>query len=355
MTSSTSCQDDSPLPSVLDSLLDARLAQCSQQHLPALVGELLCQLVDHGLGTIPLPGEGKTMDRWRALAAIAARDLSLAKLYEAHTDALAILAEAGDDHAAPSSVWGVWCAETPDAVLKARPLPAENLLQLDGEKRWCSGAAVLTHALLSYRDEQGRACLAALELDQDGVEIIEDEWMAVGMAATRTARLRLHKVRARQVGAPDFYLRRPGFWHGGAGIAACWHGAAAALASEMRRRLARRNDSHGMARLGSAECALAGATACLHETAQWIDAHPDCTDERNMRRALRARLIVERAASQVIADIGAALGPIPYCAQRRSARLLADLPVWLRQSHGDRDLAALAALCIESEESPWQL
>lgn len=340
------------LPCALEALLDDALEQCPQERLPALAGELLRRLVDSGLGTLPLPGEGATLQRWRALAAVAMRDLSLAKLHEAHTDALAILAEAGEADAPPSSLWGVWCAEAPGTALSARRLPAEHLLQLDGEKRWCSGAAALTHALLSYRDEQGRACLAALELKQDGVRIIEDEWLAVGMAATRTARLQLDGAVARPVGAPGFYLERPGFWHGGAGIAACWHGAAAALVDGMRQRLARRNDSHAMARLGSAECALAASAAVLRETARHIDADPAAGA---MRQVLRARLVAERAALQVIADVGAALGPIPYCTQRRSARLLADLPVWLRQSHAERDMAALAALCTESEETPWQL
>ncbi|WDZ97384.1 acyl-CoA dehydrogenase [Herbaspirillum sp. WKF16] len=355
MNSHASSNDGNALPSALDALLDQPLAQCPQERLPAMVSELLHQLVGSGLATLPLPGRGKTLERWRALAAVAGRDLSLAKLYEAHTDALAILAEAGQADQPPFSVWGVWCAEAPDAVLAAHRLPADDLLQLDGEKRWCSGAAAVTHALLSYRDADGRACLAALDLKQEGVTVIEDEWMAVGMAATRTARLRLDKAIARPVGAPGFYLERPGFWHGGAGIAACWHGAAAALADDMRRRLAQRRDSHALARLGSAECALAGAAACLRDAARRIDAHPGAAGQQSMRNALRARLTVERAALQVIADVGAALGPIPYCAQRRTARLLADLPVWLRQSHAERDLAALATLCTESEETPWQL
>ena len=42
---------------------------------------------------LPLPGSGQTLERWRALAGVAAVDLSLAKLFESHTDALAIMAE----------------------------------------------------------------------------------------------------------------------------------------------------------------------------------------------------------------------------------------------------------------------
>ncbi|MCA1323254.1 acyl-CoA dehydrogenase [Herbaspirillum sp. alder98] len=344
------------LPAAITQLVAAPLAQCNQTELPAVVGDLLCQLVDNGLDALPLPGEGDTLQRWRALAAVAGLDLSLAKLFESHTDALAILAQAGEDDLPHLALWGVWCAESPQAVLKVRPLARDETghdrLLLDGEKHWCSGAHVVSHGLISYRDAQGRSCLAALDLDQEGVQVIDDDWMAVGMAATRTARLQLKNAVARPIGSPDFYLQRPGFWQGGAGIAACWFGAATALADTLREQLAQRHDEHALARLGSTECALHAAAQCLRAAARWIDRNP-ATDA--MRLTLRARLTVEAAAQQSINDIGAALGPRPYCADRRTARLLADLPVFLRQSHAGRDLAQLGATCLDTEHTPWQL
>jgi hypothetical protein len=38
---------------------------------------------------------------------------------------------------------------------------------------------------------------------------------------------------------------------------------------------------------------------------------------------------------------GRALGAAPLCRNERFARAMADLPVFLRQSHAERDLAAL--------------
>jgi len=57
------------------------------------LGMAMRRLLAEGLTELPLPGGGATRERWRALAAVAAIDLSLAKIYEVHTDALAILAE----------------------------------------------------------------------------------------------------------------------------------------------------------------------------------------------------------------------------------------------------------------------
>ena len=48
--------------------------------------------VKSGRLNLPLPGSGRTRERWAALADLAGEDLSLARLAEGHADALAILA-----------------------------------------------------------------------------------------------------------------------------------------------------------------------------------------------------------------------------------------------------------------------
>jgi hypothetical protein len=59
-----------------------------------------------------------------------------------------------------------------------------------------------------------------------------------------------------------------------------------------------------------------------------------------------------------------ALGAGPLCRNARFARALADLPVFLRQSHAERDLAALGELVAASHAAaddtvagaaPWTL
>ena len=98
-----------------DSLLH-RFAHRSQAiERDASLIELMQALQGEQLDVLPLPGQGCTLERWRALARIAGCDLSLAKLYESHTDALAILAECGAAQQAGNSIWGVWAAEPPDA------------------------------------------------------------------------------------------------------------------------------------------------------------------------------------------------------------------------------------------------
>lgn len=97
------------------------------------------------------------------------------------------------------------------------------------------------------------------------------------------------------------------------------------------------------AQLYAAGCALADA-------AEWIDAHP-LEDAEHIARRLRA--VVEAAARATLLHVGHALGAAPYCLDPHLARLLADLPVYLRQSHAERDLAALGQLAAQAPAGGW--
>ncbi|TFW19396.1 acyl-CoA dehydrogenase [Duganella callida] len=338
-----------PTPTATPARLARALAEMDTGLKP---GEQLRQLIDAGLDLLPLPGHGTTLLRWQCLAHVARHDLSLVKLYEGHTDALAILAELRG--AAPAGAsWGVWCAEAPDVGLALRQ-SGDGRHTLSGRKQWCSGAEALTHALVSCRDGDGAACLAAVSLRQPGVGVTGEGWHAVGMAATASVDVTFDDAVATPVGAAGAYLRRPGFWHGGAGIAACWYGAAQGVADYLHAALRRQPvpDPHRLAHLGQADTELARAAALLHGAAHAIDADPKA-DAAAI--ALRARLGVEAACSAVLEHATRALGAGPLCRDPHFARLAADLPVFLRQSHAERDLAALGGLLIKQETSPWAL
>ena len=97
---------------------------------------------------------------------------------------------------------------------------------------------------------------------------------------------------------------------------------------------------------------MSGAAAVLREAATWIDAQPDADAQQV---AWRARLVVERAAEEVMAHAGRALGAGPFCRDAHFARAMADLPVYLRQSHAERDLAALGEQVAIAGEEAWML
>jgi len=329
-----------------------------QHALSTLAGQApdraLRSLLEAGHGRLPLPGHGDTIARWRTLAAIAEHDLSLAKLFEGHTDALAILAEAG---AAPDDsvgIWGTWCAEPPDARLTLAHTP-DGTTVARGRKAWCSGAHMASHAVVSCWDETGAARLAAVHLRQRGVTITDDGWHAVGMQATRSVDVLFEDVPVTPLGGADFYVQRAGFWHGGAGVAACWFGAATRLAEVLRARLAEqgdRADPHRLAQLGQVSVALRASAAMLREAAAAIDQAPQADA---MALALSVRLGVEAAATLVLNAVGRALGAGPLCKDAAFARLYADLPVFMRQSHAERDQEALGRAVALETKTPWML
>ncbi len=342
--------------------LQRRLADLDPQHDAA---RWLQALVADGFDQLPAPGGGRTLQRWQALSAVAAHDLSLAKLYEGHTDALAILGELSQPSAAPPlSSWGVWAAEAPGArvLIEADRAAGATRVRLGGVKSWCSGAAFVSHGLLTAWHGDGRGPqLVAVALRQPGVSVRADAWQAVGMSGSASVDVTFDAAHAELVGQPGEYLSRAGFWQGGAGIAACWHGGATFLASQLQRAVTQAQASAAMpslpsfrqAALGRIDTELTATAALLRDAARWIDAHPR-DDAREV--ALRVRLRAENAARAVLDIAGAALGATPFCRDARFARMAADLPVFIRQSHGERDFAALGErVAASAAPSAWSL
>lgn len=319
--------------------LDERLAQVLRQCQHAQLDEL------------PLPAGGRTLERWQALAQVAGFDLALVKLFEGHTDARAILAELGAAHLDTGGIWAVWAAEAPGARVQIAERQGSRV-KLTGRKAWCSGALQVDHALVSAWDEQGRPQLVAISMADPCVQPSEQGWQAIGMAASASVEVELEGAYAQAVGGPGEYLSRPGFWQGGAGIAACWYGAAVCAGDYLREAAQRSEEPHRLAHLGAVDAHLSAAAAVLRETAAWIDAHPAADAERVTRRA---RAVVEDCAEAVLRHVGRALGASPFCRDPRFARLFADLPVFIRQSHAERDLAALGASITDLPSLRWAL
>jgi alkylation response protein AidB-like acyl-CoA dehydrogenase len=306
--------------------------------------------VESGQLDLPLPGHGRTRVRWAALAGLAETDLSLARLAEGHADALAILDELGGPAPPAGSRWGVWAAMPPGPSLTAAHY--DGTWWLDGTKQYCSGARVCTHVLVTAQTPGGIRLFAA-EVAADGVRPVPGTWPAVGMAGSDTLDVRFSRVPAEPVGPPGGYVHRPGFAHGGAGVAACWYGGARAVARPLLA-AARRRDigPHAFAHLGAVDIALRSASAALDQAADEID--DDSLDRKDAgpRRALRVRTLTEAVATEVLDRVGRALGAGPLGHDAEHARRVADLVVYLRQHHAERDLEQLGRL-VAKEGTNW--
>lgn len=318
-------------------------------------------LIDAGLDRLPQPGHGATLQRWQALERVARHDLALVKWYEGHTDALAILRELEPSRLpARGCAYAVWASEARVDPITIRPTgatahPAGDV-RIDGRKSWCSGARVVDAALMTATDANGDRRLVEVRLSVPGITIDDRGWQAVGMRHSDSFDVVCDNVPARLVGPVEGYLRRPGFWHGGAGIAACWFGAAAGIGTRVRDLQVGRDDVHALAHLGAIDAALASGAALLREAATAIDAEPT---KDAMRLALRVRGAIADLAEVVIHHAARAVGPGPLCNHAAFAASLADLPVFVRQSRAEHDLVAqgraLLAEADEMRDDGWRL
>lgn len=308
--------------------------------------ELVWRWLDAGELDLPAPGSGQTARRWWKLAALTENDVVAGRLAEAHTDAVAILAELGGPTPGPKQLWGVWAAESPDAVVTVTDDDGDAAI-LDGTKAWCSGAGLCTHALITARREDNARGLYAVDLSQPQVIPLTHSWRNAGMLGSDTRSVQLCGATGVPVGEPGAYLDRAGFWHGAMAVAACWLGGARGVAGPLYRAVADEHSSasadvHAHAHLGAVDAALAAGEAMLMSAAAYVDAEPQ--GGRAELIARRVRAVVEHAVDEAITRTGRALGPKPLALDAEHAERVADLTLYVRQSHAERDLAALGRL-----------
>ncbi len=300
--------------------------------------------LDSGRLELPLPASGHTVERWQRLGLLAEDDIVAARIAEAHVDAVAILHELGGKPPESGQLWGVWAAESPDAVLTATA-GSSGAVTLNGTKVWCSGSGFCTHALVTARLDDGRRNLFAVAVTDPAVKPLPSTWWNAGMAGSDTRSVQFTNAHAVPVGDPDDYLNRPGFWHGAIGVAACWLGGARRVSGPLYRCARTESaDLHTLAHLGAVDAAIAAGDAMLATAATQIDADPFDRSDTAELVARRVRAVVEHAASEAITRTGRALGPGPLCQDGRHAQRVADLTIYIRQSHAERDLAELGRL-----------
>ncbi|WP_432477760.1 acyl-CoA dehydrogenase [Nocardioides sp. GXQ0305] len=303
---------------------------------------------------LPPPGRGRTGERWSVLATLGAHDLQLARAVEPHVDALAILEEADaaghDGVPVPGATWGVYAAEGPGVRVDATPVGAG--WRLSGTKPWCSLADRLSHALVTAWVDDEQRGLFAVELTARGVGTsAPDEWSARGLRDVVSLPVTLTDVPARPIGPPGWYLARDGFAWGGLGVAAVWYGGAVGLARRLAQPRSRPRDQVAHLLLGEVDQRLAAARAVLHRAAADVDA--GCAaGVAGALLAHRARAVVASSCEAVLTAVDHDLGPGPLVGEPDHAARVADLRLYLRQHHAERDLAELGRLVAE-QGHPW--
>jgi hypothetical protein len=305
--------------------------------------ELNRRLTEIAKETVPFPGKGSTAERHRRLFEIGREDLSLAKLAEAHLDAVAILAENGREPA-PNALYAVWASELPGQPLHL--MTEGKSLRVVGRKMFCSGLGIVDRALVTVGCPD--PCLVEIDLKNNTHAIGTDisDWKTEAFRATNTGTITFHgiEISGPVIGEPSWYLDRPGFWHGAIGPAACWAGGGAGLLEAAFE--SKRDDVHTMAHLAAIHANVWATEAHLGAAGREID---ESYSDGNaaMVRALRVRHLIEQACTDTLRRFARAYGPHPLTMVGETSRRYHELDLYLRQSHGERDLESLGRALSE--------
>jgi hypothetical protein len=201
---------------------------------------------------------------------------------------------------------------------------------------FCSGAGLIDRALITADHY-----LLDVDLRSSPETFIIDgtAWKSPAFAETTTATVTFLGTPASEVvGDDDWYLKRPGFWHGACGPAACWAGGALGLVDYALKNA--RAEPHTLAHLGAMSADAWAMEAYLHCAGREIDA--DTADSgRAMVLALKVRHLIEQACSDILRRLGRAFGPRPLAFDLAISRRCQEVELYIRQSHAERDQESL--------------
>ncbi|WP_309619949.1 acyl-CoA dehydrogenase family protein [Salinibacterium sp.] len=322
---------------------------------PVTVATALDFARHHTDGAVPSE-RPSARDRWELLATLACADLGAARTIEPHFDALSIAQDASDAGLLPSAqtagVWGVFASEGGSEPLRATTTATGWVLT--GVKPWCSLAGSLDGALITATVPDRSRRLFSVDLRHSGVIVDEEVWHARGLAEIPSGPVQFFAVPAEPVGPSGWYLERVGFARGGIGVAACWFGGAVGVARTVFETLAGAASPSAvqLIHLGAIDELIHGARLSLLDAAAVVDG----SDPRRADVAIiakRVRGIVAAACEHIMMRSGHALGPAPLALDPVHAKRVADLQLYVRQHHAERDQASLGSALLATGSPAW--
>lgn len=283
-----------------------------------------------------LPQEVTYQERLQCLFEVGKKSLSLAKLAEAHWDALSILNE-NRLYSAISKppLYAVWASENPENPLKINLI--ENKYYLSGTKMFCSGSQMVDRALISVE-----GMLIDIELNDKYLSYDSSFWTSRAFEETNTYSIHFHNLpfsKDQIIGEKNWYTQRKGFWIGALGPAACWGGGAAGLVNYAKQN--KRQDPHTLAHLAAMESNIWAIDCILKNSAILIDNNEPINYHL---LALKTRHCVENLCTDILRRFTRAYGPFPITCDAKVSKRYQELDIYLRQNHAERDLEQLGKL-----------
>ena len=303
-----------------------------------------------------------TRDAFDALRALGRANLSLARLFEGHMNAVKLIALYGSQGTASNAaseieggaLLGVWGADD-----LADPLGfdrREGELALTGTKRFASGLGLVGQAIVTVATAEGQQLLLVPADEPERCD--HSAWSMGGMRATHSGRYEFSGVKVRDdalVGAPRDYLREPHFEGGIWRYCAAHLGAAEALYHAMLGQLTdrrRADDPSQQRRIVASAIAIESARLWLLRAAEEVEAAG--AEGCKVTLSLLAREATEDACRLVMENVERSLGMAAHVEGSFVHRMMRDLRLFLCQATPDakrgKAAEALAAAVARAEQ-----
>jgi alkylation response protein AidB-like acyl-CoA dehydrogenase len=185
-----------------------------------------------GLLLLPLPPEyggqslGTAYEGFKlavdVLEAIGSKDLSLARLYEGHINAVKLVRKFGNDKqmnyvsqsVSSGHMFAIWNTEFQN---KLRLKPYNDWFKLIGSKVFASGVGKIQRALVTAHDPNGKLVILMIELNNIINKVNFSKWRFNAMVATGTGEIDLTGLEIQSdqiIGAAGDYFKEPDFSSG---------------------------------------------------------------------------------------------------------------------------------------------
>jgi alkylation response protein AidB-like acyl-CoA dehydrogenase len=307
------------------------------------------------LGGAALCEPARSNDLCTILRLLGSADLSVARLYEGHINAVSLVARYGDQdqlrafsaRVARGGLSAVWGADD-----------AKGLHIIDGEKRvlqgrkiLASGAGFVTDPIVTAKTGDGQVmCLLQLAMDE---KVDLSAWTAQGMHSTATGAIDLSGIvltAENKVGVAGDFMRQPYFSGGAWRFCAAHVGATERLVDLFRDHLvttARGEDPYQQQRLAQAIACAKTARFWVEEAARRLSAEePDA--DNVVAFANLTRMVAERCALDVMETVQRGVGLMSFMRPNPIERISRDLATYLRQPVPDLAMSDGAKLFLAS-------
>ncbi len=305
----------------------------------------------------------RAVDLSVVLRTLGGADLSIARLFEGHVNAIALICRYGREEqiAATAAVvalgglCGVWGADDAQGL---KGTEVDGGWILTGRKILASGAGLVAMPLVTVTGPSGQV-LCRLDL-RAGERAETASWTAQGMRSSATGSVELSglSVPTEQViGRPGDFMRQPHFSGGAWRFCAVHLGAAERLVDLFRTHLVTRGrDGDPFQKQRIAHCVAATTTAryYVEDVASRL---ADDIDEADSIVALAnlTRMVTERAALTVLEAVQRGAGLQAFIRPNPLERIARDLSTYLRQPVPDLAMANAADFVLASSAATGDL